>query len=277
LAHRAPPASRLHAMATQGADPVLYRVFGQVARLTINRPDKRNALNEQVVEGLLAGLDRAAAEDSVRCLVLTGAGDRAFCAGADLTSTMAPDQGRDQQHHTRGRTGDLLVAVARHPLPVVARVNGTALAGGFGLMLACDLVVAANDVEVGTPEVNLGLWPFMISAVIARNVPRKIATEMMLTGRRVGAAEAERWGMVNRVVPRSELDEAVDQLLEELCSKSPVAMRLGKESFYQAQDMGFEESLAYLNAMLAVDLQSEDVAEGVSAFLQKRRPEWKRH
>jgi enoyl-CoA hydratase len=262
-------------MPEEGADPVLYEVQGRSVRLTIDRPDRRNALNDRVVEGLLAGLERAVAEGDVRCVVLTGAGDRAFCAGGDLASTMSPDEGRVQQHERRGRIGELLVAVARHPLPVVARVNGAALAGGFGLMLGCDLVVAADDVEMGTPEVDLGLWPFMISAVIRRNVPRKIAVEMMLTGRRVPAAEAKALGMVNRVVPREELDEAVDRLVEELCSKSPLVLRLGKESFHRSEDMGFEESLAYLNAMLSVDLQSEDVAEGVSAFLQKRKPEWK--
>ncbi|HEY3211339.1 MAG TPA: enoyl-CoA hydratase-related protein [Actinomycetota bacterium] len=262
-------------MAGQAADSVLYEVRGHSVRLTVNRPDERNALNQQVVDGLLTGLRRAAGEGSVRCLVLTGAGDRAFCSGGDLTSTMSPDEGRVQQHHGRGRIGDLMVAMAKHPLPIVARVNGAALAGGFGLMLSCDLAVAADDVEVGTPEIKLGLWPFMISAVIARNVPRKIAVEMMLTGRRVPAAEAGRWGMVNRVVPRVELDDTVDRLVEELSSKSPVAMRLGKESFYRAQDMRLEEALAYLNAMLSVDLQSEDVVEGVSAFLQKREPDWK--
>jgi len=137
------------------------------------------------------------------------------------------------------------------------------------------LAVAADDVQMGTPEVNLGLWPFMISAVILRNVPRKMALEMMLTGRRLSAAEAARWGMVNRVVPRAELDHAVDELAGVMASKSPLVLRLGKESFYQSQDMGFEEALSYLNAMLTVELQSEDVAEGVSAFLQKRPPDWK--
>jgi enoyl-CoA hydratase len=262
-------------MAADTGEPVLYEVLGQTARVTINRPDQRNALDARVIENLIATLERSGSDPDLRCIVLTGAGDRAFCSGGDLSKTMSPHDGRVPQHELREKIGDLLVALARHPLPVVARVNGTALAGGFGLMLACDLVVAADDVEVGTPEVNLGLWPFMISAVIARNVPRKIASEMMLTGRRVSAAEAGRWGMVNRVVPRVELDASVDQLVEDLCSKSPLALRLGKQSFIRAQDMGFEESLAYLNAMLTVALQSEDVAEGVSAFLQKRRPEWR--
>jgi len=158
---------------------------------------------------------------------------------------------------------------------VIARVNGIALAGGFGLMLGCDLVVAADDVEVGTPEINLGLWPYMISAVVARNVPRKIAMEMMLTGRRWSAAEAERWGMVNRTVPRAQLDTAVDELVEELATKSPLILRLGKESFRRAQDMSFDDALAYLGSMLTLNLETEDVAEGVSAFFAKRKPEWK--
>jgi enoyl-CoA hydratase len=257
------------------SEAVLYEAEAGVARLTIDRPDQRNALNADVIEGLLAGLDRAANDTDIRVVILTGSGDRAFCAGADLTSTMAPGEGRVDQHYTRGRIARLLVALARHPKSILARVNGVALAGGFGLMLGCDLVVMADDVEVGTPEINLGLWPFMISAVIARNVPRKIALEMMLTGRRFSATEAERWGFANNVVPRAELDEATNDLARTLASKSPLTLRLGKESFYKAQDMDFEDALAYLQSMLTVTLESEDVVEGVSAFLQKRKPEWK--
>jgi enoyl-CoA hydratase len=207
--------------------------------------------------------------------VLTGAGDRAFCAGGDLAGNLGPNEGRVQSHDRRGAVARLLTAVASHPQPVVARVGGVALAGGFGLMLACDLVVAADDVEVGTPEINLGLWPYMISAVVARNVPRKVMAEMMMTGRRFSASEAERWGMVNRVVPRAELDRAVEDLVGELASKSPLILRLGKESLFRSQDMPFDQALAYLQAMLTVNLESEDVAEGVSAFLGKRKPEWK--
>ena len=255
-------------------DAVASETRGSAVWLTINRPDRRNALNPDVIEGLLDGLGRAAGDPAVSSVVVTGAGERAFCAGADLGG-MVPEGGRVGEHFRRGRIGDLLLGMARHPKPIVARVNGVALAGGFGLMLACDLVVAVDDAEFGTPEVNLGLWPFMISAVIRRNVPRKIALEMMLTGRRLSAAEAERWAMVNRTVPRGELDRAIDELTEELGAKSPLVLRLGKESFYRSEDMPFEESLAYLNAMLTVDLESEDVAEGVSAFLQKRPPEWK--
>jgi enoyl-CoA hydratase/carnithine racemase len=255
-------------------DPVLYDVREGSAWLTINRPDKRNALDNDSIEALLAALERAAADQAVRTVVLTGAGDRAFCAGADLGG-MQPAAGKVQDHGRRGRTGALLTALPTHPKPVVARVNGHALAGGFGLMLSCDLVVAADHAEFGTPEIDLGLWPFMISAVIRRNIPRKVALEMMLTGRRVSAPEGERWGMVNRVAPKGELDGVVGELVGVLHRKSPVALRLGKESFHASEDMPFEEALAYLNAMLTVGLESEDVAEGVTAFLQKRPPEWK--
>jgi enoyl-CoA hydratase len=254
---------------------VLYEVRGPAAWLTINRPDRRNAISGGVIEGLMAGLGRAAADEGVRVVVVTGAGDRAFCAGADLRSTMAPREGRVGQHDRRGRIAALLSGLMRFAKPVVARVNGVALAGGFGLMMACDLVVAADDVDFGTPEINLGLWPFMISAVIKRNVPRKVALEMMMTGRRYSAEEAARWGMVNRVVPRDALDQAVDELVGDLASKSPLVLRLGKEAFANVDHMGLDVALAYLNAMLTVDLESEDVAEGVSAFLEKRSPAWK--
>jgi enoyl-CoA hydratase len=275
LGQRSPEASTLRAVANEPAsDQVLYDVLDGSAWLTINRPDQRNALDGTVIEALLEGLGRAAEDDAVRTVVLTGAGDRAFCAGADL-GAMQPAAGRVQEHLRRGRIGELLTAIPAHPKPIVARVNGHALAGGFGLMLSCDLVVAADDAEFGTPEINLGLWPFMISAVIRRNVPRKIALEMMLTGRRVTAVEAQAWGMVNRVVPRAALDAAVEELVAVLHAKSLLALRLGKESFHASEDMPFGEALAYLNAMLTVDLESEDVAEGISAFLQKRPPEWK--
>ncbi len=258
---------------TEPAGEVRYEVRGVAVRLTIDRPEHRNALSEAVLDGLFDGLARARHEHGVRCVVLTGEGDRAFSAGGDLGG-MVPEVGLVREHQRRGRIGELLVAVARHPQPVVARVNGLALAGGFGLMLACDLAVAVDDAEFGTPEVGLGLWPFMISAVLARNLPRKVAAEMMLSGRRYSAAEAERWGMVNRVVPRAELDGAVDDLVARLTRGAPLAVELGKEALFRSDGLPLEAALAYLNAMLSVDLQSEDVAEGVSAFLEKRDPRW---
>jgi enoyl-CoA hydratase len=254
---------------------VRFELRGPAAWLVIDREERRNALSDEVIEGLLGGLRHSTGEDAARCVVITGAGDRAFCAGGDLAGNLAPDQGRVASHELRGRVADLIKAIETHPQPVIARVNGVALAGGLGLMLACDLVVAADDVQFGTPEINLGLWPYMISAVIQRNLPRKAALDMMLTGRRVTADEGARWGMVNRVVPRELLDQTVQDLVTELASKSPLILSLGKRSFYRAQDMTLEDALAYLQAMLTVNLESEDVAEGVSAFLQKRTPQWK--
>lgn len=252
---------------------VVFDVSGHVATITIDRPDRRNAINPDVVKGISEGLARAAAEDPVRAVVLTGAGDKAFCAGGDLGGMGS--EGAAQQHFIRAEVGELFSQMRRLRLPIVARVNGHALAGGFGLMLACDLVVAADDAEFGMPEVNLGLWPFMITAVVARDLPRKVALDLMLTGRRISALEGERWGFVNRVVPRAGLDGAVDDLVAELASKSPLIVKLGKTSFYNVEDTGFEDSLNYLAGMLTVTLGSEDTAEGVSAFFQKRPPEWK--
>jgi len=257
------------------AEAVRYEARGPAAWLVIDREDRRNALSDEVIEGLLGGLERAAKDPECHVSVVTGAGDRAFSADGDLAGNLAPDDDRVQSHERRGAVARLLRAIAEHPQPVLARVNGVALAGGFGLMLGCDLVVAADDVEVGTPEINLGLWPYMISAVVARNLPRKVMTEMMMTGRRFTAVEAERWGMVNRVVPRAELDHAVDGLVEELASKSPLILRLGKEALVRSQDMAFEQALPYLQAMLSVNLESEDVAEGIAAFMEKRDPQWK--
>jgi enoyl-CoA hydratase/carnithine racemase len=253
---------------------VAYQARGSSAWLTIDRPDRRNALSPEVVDELLTGLARAAGEEATRVVVLTGSGDRAFCAGGDLGS-IAPADGRVEEHERRSRIGSLLRAIVDHPKPVIARVNGHALAGGFGLALACDLIVAVDTAGFGTPEVDVGLWPFMITAVIQRNVPRKLALEMMLTGRRLTADEAARWGLVNRVVPADALDAAIDDLVADLASKSPLVLRLGKESFRRAQDMSFDDALAYLSAMLTVELQSEDVVEGVTAFVEKRAPNWR--
>jgi enoyl-CoA hydratase len=252
---------------------VLYRTVGPVATITINRPERRNAISPEVTRALSESLARAEADDSVTVVVLTGSGDKAFCAGGDLGAMNS--EGAVSQHFSRAEVGELFQQMRRSRLPIVARVNGHALAGGFGLMLACDLVVAGADATMGTPEIDLGLWPFMISAVIQRDVPRKLALELMLTGRRLSAPEGERWGFVNRVVEREELDGAVAELTQSLASKSPLIAALGKRSFYRSEDMDFDESLEYLAGMLTVCLQSEDTAEGVSAFLQERAPEWK--
>ena len=244
-----------------------------VATLTINRPDRRNAINPEVVQGLRAALSEAHGDDDVQAVVLTGSGEKAFCAGGDLGGMAAGS--KVGEHFARADVGKLFEEMRTSRLPIVARVNGHALAGGFGLMLACDLVVATERAEFGTPEINLGLWPFMITAVIQRDLPRKVALELMLTGRRMNAEEAARWGFVNKVVPAAELDSAVAELVSILTSKSGLIAALGKRSFYRAEDMSHPEAPEYLAGMLTVCLESEDTIEGVTAFLEKRAPEWK--
>lgn len=254
-------------------DEVLFDVRGEAAFITIDRPDRRNAVNAGVVRGIATALQEAEGSGSIRAIVLTGSGDKAFCAGGDLGGMS--DGSQVEQHLARGEIGELFTRMRRSPLPIIARVNGHALGGGFGLMLACDLVVAVDDAEVGTPEVNLGLWPFIITALIQRDLPRKVALHLMLTGDRVPAEVGERWGFINRVVPRTELDGAVDQTVASIASKSPLITSLGKRSFYRSEDRSFEDAIEYLTGMLTVCLSSEDTVEGVTAFLQKRPPEWK--
>ncbi len=243
--------------------------------LTIDRPERRNALDPTVISGLLTAFEAAGDDPDTRVLVLTGAGERTFCAGADLAAMAAArvDVGVGGGSGANGMDR-LLSAIVAHPKPVIARVNGHALAGGFGLALACDLIVASETAEFGTPEVDVGLWPFVISAVIARNMPRKVALEMMLTGRRMRAQEAARWGIVNRVTPADALDQSVNELVRTLASKSPIALRAGKASFRRAEDLPFDEALAYLRGALEEHLGSQDLAEGVAAFLEKRPPNW---
>lgn len=254
--------------------PVDLAVEGPTATITIDRPDSRNALNPAVIAGLQAALAAAASDDDVRVAVLTGAGERAFCAGGDLGG-MSGDAGRVAEHYGRAGLGNLFRHMRASRLPTVARVQGHALGGGFGLMLACDVVVAVDAAEVGTPEINLGLWPFIITAVVQRDVPRKVALELMLTGRRMPVAEAARWGFVNRVVDAAALDDAVAETCDAIASKSPLVLALGKQSFYRAEDMAADPAFDYLAGMLTLCLSSEDAIEGVSAFLQKRAPEWR--
>lgn len=254
-------------------DEVRYSVDGPRATITIDRAERRNALSPDVWRGISRRLSEAETDGSVRAVVLTGAGDKAFCAGADLGGMT--EAGAVAQHHERAELGDLFVQMRKSRLPIVARVNGHALAGGFGLMLACDHVIAVEGAGMGTPEINLGLWPFMISAVIQRDVPRKFALELMLTGKRISAQEALERGIVNRVVAPADLDAAVDEFVQTVASKSPLITALGKRSFYDIEGVPIDQALPYLAGLLTIALQSEDTVEGVTAFLQKRDPQWK--
>jgi enoyl-CoA hydratase/carnithine racemase len=256
-------------------ESVLYDTNpAHVARITINREDKRNALNVTVMQELRQTFATAKQDTNVKVVILTGAGDKAFSAGGDLGG-MTQDQSKVEQHLLRGTLADLFEDMTRLGKPVIARVNGHALAGGFGLMCACDLAVSTDTAEFGMPEINMGLWPFIITAVVRHAMPERKALELMMTGDRITAAEAERIGILNKVVATTELDKATDELAEQLATKSPLIMRLGKDSFYASKSMAFREALDYLHGQLDVGLQSEDVIEGVTAFMQKRAPQWK--
>ena len=254
-------------------EEVRYEVDGPIARVTIDRPERRNAMSFTVMNGLREAMARAKHDDAVRVVVLTGAGDKAFCAGADLGGIA--DTGAAASHDGRGLLADLFREMWGLGKPTIARVRGYALAGGFGLALACDFVIAAEDAQFGTPEIDVGLWPYMITVPLLRSMPPRKVLELMATGRRVDAAEAERIGFVNRVVPVDKLDAAVDELAATLASKSPLVMRWGRGSFYRVLDMAPDDALAYLQSMLTVTSSSDDTAEGVAAFREKRKPEWK--
>jgi len=250
-----------------------YGVADGIARLTINRPERRNSVSEGVMRGLREGLAEARRDEDVRVVVITGAGDRAFCAGADLTG-IADNSGAIAAHEGRGSFADLFRDLWDLGKPTIARVRGFALAGGFGLAMSCDFVVAADDAQFGTPEVNVGLWPYMITIPLLRSMPPRLVLELMMTGRRIDAAEAGAVGLVNRVVPVDELDVSVDSLAAELAAKSPLVMRLGKSAFYRVLDMDSDHALDYLQSMLTITTLSDDAAEGVAAFAEKRDPRW---
>jgi enoyl-CoA hydratase/carnithine racemase len=249
---------------------LLYGRRDAVATITINRPENRNALGTDTVKELRQAFDQAKRDDAVRVMVITGAG-KVFSAGADLNSFRS-DQPELDRYFQRRNLADLFLEMTELGKPTIARVNGHALAGGFGLVASCDLAIAADDAQFGMPEVNVGVFPMLIMAIVFRNVPRKAGMELMLTGKRIDATEATRIGLINRHVPTAQLDPEVDALAAELAKKSPIGMRLGLEAFYRMQDMSFPSAIAYLQDQLALLSLSDDLKEGVTAFFEKREP-----
>lgn len=242
------------------------------ATITIDEPQRRNPMSAEVMAGLLEATERGLGDDEVRVLVYTGAGDQAFSAGGDLSAGFVDDP--IGLHRSRGALADLFRTMSSGGKPTVARVNGHALAGGFGLAVACDIVICVEDAQLGVPEINVGLWPMMVSAVLGRAMPRKAVLEMMMTGRLISPQEALRLGAVSRVVGREELDTAVDEVVEELASKSPAVLELGRDSFNDVTNHGLGTALARLqNGLTAVSLTA-DSHEGVQAFLERRPPRW---
>lgn len=245
-----------------------------VARITLNRPEKRNPIGPLTSGELIHALCLAREEPAVRVVVLTGAG-KAFSAGGDLSMMSGKGDAEGDTPAKPASLEELLTTMHGLGKPIIAMVNGHALAGGMGLMVACDLVVASEVATFGTTEIKLGLWPMMITAEIVRNIGRKKALELMLTGRRISAEEAARIGLVNLVVPHDQLETETLKLAGEIAERSPAAIALGLRAFYDTQDLDFVPAIDHLQGELGKVLALEDAAEGIAAFFQKRKPNWK--
>jgi enoyl-CoA hydratase/carnithine racemase len=256
-------------------DPVLYEVSDDgVATIALNDPDTRNALSNELLDGLLDSLQRGKDDPAVRCVVLRSTHETVFSSGANLGG-FAGDASLVHKHFASGRFPALFRLIGTLGKPTICAANGHVLAGALGIAIACDLIVASEQATFGTPEINVGAFPFMIMALIYRNVPRKKVNELLLLGERWSAQQALEAGIVNRVVPASELDAAVADWAGKLASKSPLIMRLGKDAMYRQLDMPLEDALDYLHAQLTIALSTEDIVEGVSAFFEKREPQWR--
>jgi enoyl-CoA hydratase len=255
-------------------ESLLYAVSQSgVATITLDEPDTRNALSDELLGELIAAFEAARDDDAVRCVVLTSSHEKVFSSGANLGG-FAADVPLVHKHFGTERFPRLFRLIGELGKPTICAANGHVLAGSLGIALACDLIVAKEGAEFGTPEINVGAFPFMIMALIYRNVPRKKTNELLLLGERVSGQEAERIGIVNRVVPADEFESAVTDWAEKLAAKSPVIMRLGKDAMFRQQDMAFLDALDYLRASLSLALSTEDIVEGVRAFFDKREPQW---
>lgn len=241
-----------------------------VCTVTLHNPARRNAIGPQMINELLWALSDAHAAEGTKCVVLTGEG-RAFCAGGDFAQMTGGAQDGDELP-PKGDYADLLLTMTRFEKPIVAKVNGPALGGGLGLVAASTFAIAHGDAVLGTPEIDVGLFPMMIMAVLARIVPRRHLLEMMLLGHKLTADQACSFGILNRVVPASQLDDAVTALTQELATKSPKTLALGLRAFADQGDLALEAALPMLRERLAECLATEDATEGLMAFLQKRPP-----
>jgi enoyl-CoA hydratase/carnithine racemase len=253
------------------ADEVLYQLRGSAAWLTLSREQRRNALSPATIDLLLGHLEAAERDPAVRVVCLTGAGDQAFCSGADLGAI----SGGEAAAAGARRYAALLQAMRRFGKPLVARVNGDCLAGGLGPMLSCDLAYAREGARIGVPEVTVGLFPMMVAALLLRDGQRKKVLELVYTGAPVGAREAEAMGLVTRAVPDGQLDEAVDRALAAVAANAPRAIQLGRRALAEAEGLPFDQAVDHLRRRLAEVLDTEDAAEGLAAFREKREPRWK--
>jgi enoyl-CoA hydratase len=251
-----------------------YDVDDRVATITLDQPETRNALSNELLGELIAAFQAARDDEEVGCVVLTSSHEKVFSSGANLAG-FAADVPLVHRHLGTARFPQLFRLIGELGKPTICAANGHVLAGALGIALACDLIVAKDAATFGTPEINVGAFPFMIMALIYRNVPRKKTNELLLLGERIDAHEAERIGIVNKVVPASQFDAAVKEWATTLASKSPLIMRLGKDAMFRQLDMDFADALDYLRSQLTIAMSTEDIVEGVTAFFEKREPEWK--
>jgi enoyl-CoA hydratase len=255
-------------------DTILYDVREDgVARVTLNQPDSRNALSNELLGDLIDAFESARDDERVRCVVLASSHEKVFSAGGSLDQ-FAADVPLVRKHFAGERFPRLFTTIMRLGKPTICAANGHVLAGALGIALACDLIVAKESAGFGTPEIDVGVFPFMIMALIYRNVPRKKANELLLLGERISAEEARAIGIVNRVVPAEEFEAAVDDWAVRLAAKSPVLMKLGKDAMYRQLDMPLEDALDFLRSQLSIAFSTDDIQEGVRAFFEKREPQW---
>jgi enoyl-CoA hydratase len=245
-----------------------------VATIALDQPDTRNALSDELLDELIAAFSQARDDPGVRCVVLTSTHERIFSAGANLGG-FAAEVPLVHKHFGTERFPRLFRLIGELGKPTICAANGHVLAGALGIALACDLILACDGARFGTPEINVGVFPFMIMALIYRNVPRKKTNELLLLGEQISAAEAERIGIVNKVFAPEEFEAGVREWAEKLASKSPVLMKLGKDAMFRQQDMAFLDALDFLRSQLTIAFSTEDIQEGVRAFFEKREPEWK--
>jgi enoyl-CoA hydratase/carnithine racemase len=260
--------------ATQVEEPLVLRSDqGPVATLTLNRPRQFNALSSAMLAALQAELDKIAADEFVRVVVLAAAG-KAFCAGHDLKEMRShPDKGF--QNALFAQCSQMMLTINHMPQPVIARVHGLATAAGCQLVAACDLAVAAATAQFATSGIRVGLFCSTPSVAVSRNLSRKKALEILLTGDFIDAHTAEREGLINYAVPPEELDGAVQRLTDAIVAKSPVAVATGKGMFYRQLEMGMEDAYTYAAEVMACNMMAEDAQEGIDAFIEKRAPVWK--
>jgi enoyl-CoA hydratase/carnithine racemase len=257
-----------------GYETILFELGDDgVATITLNQPDTRNALSNELLEELLDAYATVRDDERARCVVLTSSHDRVFSSGANL-SGFAGEVPLVHKHFGSERFVKLFRLIGELGKPSICAANGHVLAGSLGIALAHDLVIAKEGAEFGTPEINVGAFPFMIMALIYRNVPRKKTNELLLLGDRITAADAVEYGLANKVVPAAEFDAAVSDWASKLASKSPLIMRLGKDAMFRQMDMAFVDALEYLHGQLTIALSTDDVVEGVQAFFEKREPQW---